>query len=138
MNTKLCLLNRHATLKWNYVKEGTHDADGSLPPLLHDLLAVLHGPGLVVREGRDGVSLGVAPVTPRPPLRGHLGVQAEHVTELRDLTHPALQHGAPAVSATGANINTGSIFAKLPPLQLTTKTRGRKLASNEGCIFARL
>ena len=133
MNTKLCLLNRHATLKWKYAKEGTHDADGSLPPLLHDLLAVLHGPGLVVREGRDGV------VTPRPvPLRGHLGVQPEHVTELRDLTHPALQHRAPAVSATGANINTGSIFAKLPPLQLTTKTRGRKLASNEGCIFARL
>ena len=123
-----------------YKSKSTHDADGSLPPLLHDLLAVLHGPGLVVRQGRDvcGVALGVAPVTPLPrPLRGDLGVQTEHVTELRDLTHPALQHCAPAVSATGTNINTGSIFAKLPTLQLTTKTRGRKLASNEGCIFAR-
>lgn len=82
------------------------DADCTLPPFLHDLLAVLHGPGLVLRQGRDrgGVSLALAPEPPWPPLRGHLGVEAEHVTELRDLAHPALQHRAPAVSGAGGGI----------------------------------
>ena len=115
----------------------THDADSPLPPLLHDLLAVLHGPDLVLRQRRYGGRVTLASMTPVASvttLRGHLGVEAEHVAELRDLAHPALKPRTPAVSATGTNINSSSIFAKLPPLQLT-KTRGSKLASNIGRIL---
>ena len=121
--------------------KSTHDADCPLSSLLHDLLAVLHGPGLVLRQrwygGRVTLTSVTTSMTSMTPLRGHLGVEAEHVAELRDLTDPALQPRAPAVSATGTNINSSSIFAKLPPLQLT-KTRGSKLAKNIGRIFATL
>ena len=60
-------------------------------------------------------------------LRGHLGVEAEHVTELGDLADPALQHGAPAVSATGTNINTGTNIC-----QITTITALRLRRKQEG------
>ena len=124
--------------------KSTHEADCPLSSLLHDLLAVLHGPGLVLRQRWYGgrvtlasVTTSMTSMTSMTSLRGHLGVEAEHVAELRDLTDLALQPRAPAVSATGTNINSSSIFAKLPPLQLT-KTRGSKLAKNIGRIFATL
>ena len=63
-------MNRlHCTAVYCTVLHCTHDADGPLPPLLHDLLAVLHGPGL-----------GLLPA-----------VQPQQVPEVADLAAPRLR-----------------------------------------------
>jgi hypothetical protein len=43
--------------------KSTHDADCPLSSLLHDLLAVLHGPGLVLRQRWYGGRVTLASVT---------------------------------------------------------------------------